>query len=384
MNTTRALSLAFATLLSIGAAACGSDQPVANEPSPPAPTEEATASAVDPAPTASASAQTPPAEPPAVSIEEAVKKFVAESTAAWASKDPKKHTALYTPDAVVAITGPKGWEEAKAADMEKSIGGYFTAFPDLEVTYTRVVARGNYAVAEWTFTGTNTGEMMGKPATKKKVGYRAASVLTFAKDGKVQRETSYFDMGTMMSQLGLGPKGQPARAVEAKPAGATVFMFGTDKDSDTAARSWIALAETADTKALDAIAHEDVVVSNQYMAVDTKGKKALSKDLAQSTKAFVDQKSTVAMCVAAGAVVACEYEWKATFKGPAMGMKPTGKTGSVHSLEIIEVKDGKVAKTTAYANGVEFAGTFGLMEGQAGQGAPKGDKPAKGGAPKKK
>lgn len=379
MNTTRAWSLAFATLLAIGASACGSDQPVANEPSPPAPTGEPTGAAVDPAPTGSATAQTPPADPPAVPLEEAVKKFVAESTAAWASKNPKKHTALYTADAVVAITGPKGWEEAKASDMEKSIAGYFTAFPDLEVTYTRVIARGNYAVAEWTFTGTNNGDMMGKPATKKKVGYRAASVLTFAKDGKVQRETSYFDMGTMMSQLGLGPKGAPVRAVEPKPTGATVFLFGTDKDSDATARSWLALAETGDAKALDGIAHQDVVVSNQYMAVDTKGKKALSKELSQSTKAFVDQKSTVAMCVPAGPIAACEYEWKATFKGPAMGMKPTGKTGSVHSLEIIEVKDGKVAKTTAYANGVEFAGTFGLMEGP-----PKDEKPGKAPAPKKK
>ncbi|NUP13249.1 MAG: SnoaL-like domain-containing protein [Polyangiaceae bacterium] len=367
-------------LLGCWAAGCASSTEPVTEPTTEAPT--ATAPDTAAATAEPAATQTPATSAPEVkvSLEDAAKKYVAESSAAWAAKDAKKQTALYTPDAVVALPGPKGLEEAKATDMEKGLASYFTAFPDLKLTYTRVVGKGNLAVAEWVFTGTNKGEHMGKPATNKKVGYRGASVLTFAPDGRVKHETVYFDMGTMMGQLGLGPKGAPVRPVEATPTAAPELMFAKDGESpnEAVARSWFSTSEKGDAKALMALASDDIVVSNQYMPADTKGKKALEKETAEGSKAFTDQKTSVVVCVPAGDLVACEYSWQATWKGPAMGMKPTGKTGNVHSLEVLRVKDGKVAQTTAYANGVEFASSFGLMDEK-----PAGAPPAKGPAPKK-
>lgn len=362
------------TTLMLGAmlalAGCGGDKPVSEVPMP----EPAdTAATVPPTPEPTPAVPEPPkVAAPAVPIGDAVNKYVADSTAAWASKDVKKAAGLYAEDAVLAIIGPTGWQEAKAADLEKTRSVYFTSFPDLELTYTRVVARGNFAVAEWVFTGTNKGDMMGKKATNKKTGFRGATVLTFTPDGKVKRESNYFDMGTMMGQLGLGPKGQPVRPAEAKPTKPTEFLLGAENDADTAARGWLTTSAKGDTKALMALATDDILVSNQYMPADTKGKKALEKEIADGVKAFVDQKTEVVMCVPAGNVVACEYTWTATWKGPAMGMKPTGKTGTVHSLEVITLKDGKVAGTVAYANGTEFAASFGLMDEK-----PKDAPPAK-------
>jgi steroid delta-isomerase-like uncharacterized protein len=355
------------TTLLMGAAlaiaGCGGDKPEAQVPAPEPTTAQETAP-VAPAETAAPASSEPvkQAAAPAVPIGDAVKKYVAESAAAWSSKDVKKAAALYTEDAVLAVIGPNGWQEAKAADLEKTRAVYFGSFPDLEMTYTRVLAKGNVAVAEWVFTGTNKGDMMGNKATNKKAGFRGATVLTFTPDGKVKRESNYFDMGTMMGQLGLGPKGQPVRAAEAKPSKPTEFLIGADSDSDAAARAWLTTAEKGDAKALTALATDDVVVANQYMPADTKGKKALEKEIADGLKAFVDQKTNVVICVPAGSVVACEYTWTATWKGPAMGMKPTGKTGTVHSLEVISLKDGKVASTVSYANGTEFAASFGLMD----------------------
>ncbi len=195
-------------------------------------------------------------------------------------------------------------------------------------------------------------------------------VLWFANDGRVKREHVYFDMGTMMGQLGVGPKGAPVRPVEATPTAPTEMIIAKDGEAatDATAKSWFALAAKGDAKAVGAAATDDVVVSTQYMPADTKGKKALEKDVAEGAKAFVDQKMDVTTCVPVADVTACEYTWTATWKGPAMGMKPTGKTGTVHSVEIIKAKDGKVAATTAYANGAEFAASFGLMDEK-----PKGD-----------
>lgn len=349
-------------LFYFGLGACAADGPGTQQPTVAAPLETTSTasspSASVPAVTAAGSASAPVA--PAPSFEEVVRRFVKDSTAAWASRAPKRQVALFTADAVIANGAATGWDEGTVGVMEASIAGISAAFPDLEVSYTRVVARAPYAVVEWTFTGTNKGELMGHPATGKKVGYRAASLLTFTPDGKVMRKSNYVDVDTMVGQLGFGAPGQPVRAVEPKPSSPPLFLFNAQGDDDAVARSWLALAEKADTEKLGSLASEDVVISNQFMPTDTKGKKALLKELRESGKAFVDPNTTIAICIPTATVIACEYTWRATWKGPAMGMKPTGKTGSVHSLELFEVKDGKVTRSTAYANGAEFAGTFGL------------------------
>lgn len=360
------MGLSAAALVACGAA---EDQVVKESTPTPAPTSGPTlalpTSATPTPPPAASGSAAPEAPPPKLDLSQAVGTFLAGSVVAWSSKDPKRHTALYTPDGVIGIPGAKGWEEVKAPEMEASLSGYFAAFPDLKVTYTRVLGKGNVAAAEWVFTGTNEGELMGQKPTKKKTGYRALSLLTFAPDGKVKRESSYFDMGTMMGQLGLGPKGAPVRAAEAAPTSPPELFLAKESDdaAEAVARNWLMAGVKGDTKALLALATDDIVVSNQYMPTDTKGKKALEKEMAEGSKAFVDQKTEIAVCVPAGGWVACEYTWTATWKGPAMGMKPTGKTGTVHSAELIQVKDGKVARTFAFANGAEFASTFGISDG---------------------
>lgn len=283
-----------------------------------------------------------------------------DSTAAWASRDPKRHSALFTEGAAIANGTAEGWDEGAVGDMETSVAGISAAFPDLEVSYTRVVARAPYAVVEWTFTGTHQGELLGHPATGKKVGYRAASLLTFTPDGKVMRRSNYLDVDTMLGQLGFGAKGRAFRAVEPKPSSPAAFLFATPDDDDALARAWLAYAERADTERLGALASEDVVVQSLFMPKDTRGKKALLKELGEAGRAFADPKTTLAICIPTATVIACEYEWRATWKGPAMGAQPTGKTGSLHALELFDVKEGKVTRATSYANGAELAGTFGL------------------------
>lgn len=380
-----------AWLCVLGAISCGGTEP-ANDPSTDAtatatstaPAETSTTATTSTAPTATAT--TPPAPEPKLDLDAAVKKYVTDTSAAWSTVDPKKHIAVYAPDGVVAMIGERGIEEAKAPDYEKSLAGYFAAFPDSKLTYTRVVAKGNLAVAEWVYTGTNKGDFMGKKATNKKVGYRGATIVTFAPDGKVKRETVYFAFETLMGQLGFGQKGQKVRPVEAEPKTPTEIIVAKEGDpsSDAMARKWFDNTSKGDVKGLTDMAADDYVASMQYMAADSKGKKALEKEATESNKAFADQKTTVAVCVPAGDYVACEYQWTATWKGPAMGMQPTGKTGTVHGLDVIKVKDGKVTHVTGYANGLEFATAFGLAQPkEAGKPADASAKKEAGGpAPK--
>ena len=53
--------------------------------------------------------------------------------------------------------GPEGVRQRR--------GVYLAAIPDARVTLHRILTQGEYVAADWTYTGTNTGEIMGMPPT---------------------------------------------------------------------------------------------------------------------------------------------------------------------------------------------------------------------------
>jgi steroid delta-isomerase-like uncharacterized protein len=60
---------------------------------------------------------------------------------------------------------------------------------------------------EWTMTGTHVGELAGIPATHRRVeGLLGCSHYTFGADGLVARDLVYFDLATLLRQLGLLPE----------------------------------------------------------------------------------------------------------------------------------------------------------------------------------
>lgn len=61
-----------------------------------------------------------------------------------------------------------------------------TQFPDLKYDVHFLVADGDYVVARWTITGTNTGPAPnGGPATGKKIEFVGVNIFRFGPDGKV-------------------------------------------------------------------------------------------------------------------------------------------------------------------------------------------------------
>jgi steroid delta-isomerase-like uncharacterized protein len=81
------------------------------------------------------------------------------------------------------------------------------AFPDARVTVDRVVDADDLVVVEYTGRGTHTGTLrtgMGDfPATGRNLTLQLCDVMEF-RDGKMVSQRTYFDSGSMMSQLGLG------------------------------------------------------------------------------------------------------------------------------------------------------------------------------------
>jgi steroid delta-isomerase-like uncharacterized protein len=97
--------------------------------------------------------------------------------------------------------GPQGYREF--------MQHWATAFPDGRVEVTRVIADQNGAVVEYTGRGTQTGPLTGPMGTIPPTGRHGELALCDVleiEQGKVRRARSYFDVATLMRQLGIMPE----------------------------------------------------------------------------------------------------------------------------------------------------------------------------------
>jgi steroid delta-isomerase-like uncharacterized protein len=85
--------------------------------------------------------------------------------------------------------------------------GWAATFPDSKGTFDTAHVSGNTVVLEGVWRGTHTGVLKTPggdiPATNRKIDMRSCVIVDVA-DGKVQRFRQYFDMATMLAQLGVG------------------------------------------------------------------------------------------------------------------------------------------------------------------------------------
>ena len=125
---------------------------------------------------------------------------------AWNERNFDEMAEAAAPDSIITIVGSgdtfEGPDGSRAYNTMWADG-----FPDGKVTIDRVIASGDHVVVEFTGRGTHTGTLvtsMGEiPATGRSLTLQLCDVMEF-KDGKVQSQTTYFDTGSMMAQLGLG------------------------------------------------------------------------------------------------------------------------------------------------------------------------------------
>lgn len=89
--------------------------------------------------------------------------------------------------------------------VKMEIAAYSQAFPDMQTTVDEIVSEGDKVVARYTIRGTNTGELMGIPATGKTAEITGISMIRL-ENGKVVEEFSLADMMGLFQQLGLAPE----------------------------------------------------------------------------------------------------------------------------------------------------------------------------------
>ena len=109
---------------------------------------------------------------------------------------------LYAPDFVEHM--PVGPSAQSREEARQFLAGVFTALPDLRITIEEMIAEGDKVVARYTTTGTQTGDLMGIPATGKQIKTTFFDILRF-KDGKIAEHWFESDRLGMMQQLGVIP-----------------------------------------------------------------------------------------------------------------------------------------------------------------------------------
>ncbi len=146
-----------------------------------------------------------------------IKKHLADFTASnWdAYKANLDKGAVYEEQATM--------QRAQGADeFVKSVQRWKRAFPDLKATLKEGFVSGDKVLAEVEWEGTHSGTFEGPlgsiPPTNKRGSVRAAMIYSL-KNGKIVGLRHYFDLLTVLRQIGVAPMiGAPAQAAAASPA----------------------------------------------------------------------------------------------------------------------------------------------------------------------
>jgi steroid delta-isomerase-like uncharacterized protein len=86
------------------------------------------------------------------------------------------------------------------AIMNRKSAG-FASMPDLKITVTGHIVRGDQLTVEWMASGTHKVDYPGLPATGREFSIPGVTVVV-RKNGKIMRESLYYDMAEVQRQLG--------------------------------------------------------------------------------------------------------------------------------------------------------------------------------------
>ncbi len=94
-----------------------------------------------------------------------------------------------------------GEEVRGVAGLEGLLTMYHRGFPDLELTIDDMFGSGGRVATAFSFTGTHLGEMMGVPATGRRVSVHG-TIHSRVEHGRIVEEWELLDLATMYQQLG--------------------------------------------------------------------------------------------------------------------------------------------------------------------------------------
>jgi steroid delta-isomerase-like uncharacterized protein len=89
-------------------------------------------------------------------------------------------------------------------DVKGFVDGFVAVAPDCAFEIGSAFVAGGFGGADWTCTGTHRGDMPGMPASGKRFSLRGATIFEL-RDGRFSKAADYWDLATLMRQLGFMP-----------------------------------------------------------------------------------------------------------------------------------------------------------------------------------
>lgn len=357
------LTSALIAMFTLFAVACGQTQAPASEASS---GDETTVTVVPPSSDSAATPAAAPAQPPApLTTDQLVAKSDTCNQLWWAAKWDQAKAECYAAN-VTSETVGSGMPVASGPDAMVAEGQmWHAAISEMALSQEVVLVNGNTIVALSRYTGKQTGPLMGAPASGKPVGIYGVEVTEATPDGKVSAMRGYFDIPTLLGQIGASKN--PHRAALEASATPRVLAVASASETETknlaAARAAVKAWNDGDFKALKAAFAKNWLHRDIQMAADQKGLQA-DASLKGYKTAFPDGKLEETSAVAAGDYVVFEQRFTGTNKGrnPAMGLtKPTGKSVNTRFLQVFKLQDGKIVEGWEVGNGMEMATQLGLV-----------------------
>ncbi|MBV9946908.1 MAG: ester cyclase, partial [Myxococcales bacterium] len=243
---------------------------------------------------------------------------------------------------------------------------------DFKSASTRLWLKGNVAVAEVAWTGTQASDFMGVKSTKKPLGETRLIISWFTDDGLVKEQHEYGDGAGVLAQM-KGAKGAPpVPALPTNPPEVHVAK-GTPEEDKLAdwARSLDETLSKDDPKAVIADSADDGDYwMNISAAPASKGKKELTKDLTAWFKAVPDQKWTTTNAWGIDGFAIVEHTVSGTQKGPLGPLPASNKPiSNWHWVDVLQPSaDQKVQHGWAYTNLAELMVQTGALKPPAEKG----------------
>ena len=114
--------------------------------------------------------------------------------------DPERMRDLFTAD-VELHAGALG--TVSGVDTVASIlGGFIEALTDIDAAEQDVIASGDLVAIRQVVSATHTGNMLGVPATGRRIQWDAVDIYRVTDDGRISEQWAFEDLAAILSQVG--------------------------------------------------------------------------------------------------------------------------------------------------------------------------------------
>jgi predicted ester cyclase len=114
--------------------------------------------------------------------------------------DPERARDFFTAD-VVFHAGALG--TSSGADTVASIlGGFIGALTDIDAAEQDVIASGDLVALRQVVSATHTGNLLGVPATGRRIQWDAVDIYRVTDDGRISEQWAFEDLAAILSQAG--------------------------------------------------------------------------------------------------------------------------------------------------------------------------------------